>query len=369
MKGTVRCLCLFIYLALSTNCNVPDDKAVAIRMLFKGDGYNVPFRASQIVASSRYLALDSPVLIGTITDVRFCRNNYYVSEKNRLNIFDSTGHYSFSIDAWGRAEDEFLSLDSFDVNGKSGEISILDLTGSRLLVYSDKGKFLRSFKLNTMTDLPRRICSLDDGHYVFYNPLRLKDLDSLRVGAWIVDSLGRFEKELFSLDKDYCYSGHIPYQRVFSRLGDGTISLMGAEDHDYIYHITQEGECEIAYKLKSDLTIPKHYLSKNTLSESEINNPNCYSKFALFETDSLIIVVAFNPKKSIWLYYDKRSGIEHIVDSKDDYIDDLGFSGICCNCANDRLINVYYPGTDESIDAQLGASGNTNPYLVVSFVK
>ena len=369
MKKISLYIILLFYLSLSSSCAVQDDKVLNIEMLFKVDGYNVPFRASQIVTRSRYIALDDTVQIGAITDVRYSRNNYSVSERNRLCVFDSTGHYSFSIDACGRAENEYISLDAFDVNHRNGEISILDLIGSRILVFSGDGIFLRSFNLDTMIDLPRRICSLDDGHYIFYNPLRLADLDSLRVGAWLVDSVGRFEKELFSPDEDYRYGGYVPYQRVFNRLGDGTISLMGGEDHDYIYHITQGGECSVAYKLRCDLTIPKEYLTKQNLSKSERNDPNCYAKFALFETDSLVIVMAFNSQKTIWIYYDKRSGTEYIVDSNDDVVEENGFSALCGNCAHDRLINVYYPGTDESIDAQLGASSGSNPYLVISFMK
>lgn len=369
MKSINRDVVLLIFFALSVSCCSPNDNIAGIKMLFKSEGYNVPFHASQIVASTRYLALDNTIMVGEITDIRFCRNNYYVSERNRLYVFDSIGRYSFSIEAWGRAEDEYISLDGFDVNFTSGEISILDLTGSKVLVFSGDGTFLRFFRLNTETDIPRKLCSLDNGDYILYNPLRDELLDSLRVGAWIVDSVGCFKKELISIDEDYYYGGYVPYQRVFSRLGDGTISLMGAEDHDYVYHISQDEQCEISYKMQCDLKIPKKYYRKPILSESEANDSNCYSKYAQFETDNLIITVAFNPKKSIWIYYDKRFGVEHIIDSDDDFIDDIGFSGICCNCANDRLINIYYPGTDEDIDIKLGASTSANPYLIIAYLK
>ena len=184
----------------------------------------------------------------------------------------------------------------------------------------------------------------------------------------MVDSAGGFIKQLVEIEEDFYYGALAPYSFYFSHLGDGSVSLMGAEDKDLIYHITPDGKVTPRYNISFDLNISKEMRRKSYFTKEELNNENHYTKMGHLETDNLYVLMAFNPKKTGILLYDKVNDKEYMAtnNTTTDFVDDIGFSSFL-GCAPDRFLNLYYPGTDEKTDAALGVTMNDSPFIVVGF--
>ena len=358
---------VFILGLILSSCSRETPSAQKIlHMNFLGNGINTPFYASQFFKLQYIQIKGDDDIIGEVRKIAFCDNRYFLAERNKIRVYDDDGNHLFTIDNWGRAKGEYISLHSFDVNPASGEISIFDQNGSKMLVYDREGKFTRDFAINDSLDVVRAFCVMDKGDYIFYNPIRTPGVPQIRVGAWMVDSAGCFIKQLVEVEEDFYYGALGPYDFYFSHLGDGGISLMGTEDRDLIYHITQNGETTPRYNISFDLSISNEMRRKKYLTEEEMKDVNRYNKMGHLETDNLYLLLAFNPQKTAILLYDKVNDKEYMANRPEDFVDDIGCPSYL-GCAPDRILNIYYPGTDEKTDAALGVTMDDSPFIVAAF--
>lgn len=367
-RDSRRLLALFFLMLFISSCTKELPSAQkTLHMNFRGDGINTPFYASQFF-KLQYIQLKGDDVVGGVGKMAFCDNRYYLAERNKIRVYDEDGNHLFTIDNWGRAKGEYISLHSFDVNPVSGEISIFDQNGSKMLIYNREGQFTRDFAINDSLDVVRAFCVMEKGNYIFYNPGRTPGFPQIRAGAWMVDSVGCFMRHLVEVEEDFYYGALAPYSFYFSHLGDGSISLMGTEDKNLIYHIAQDGKVTPCYNISFDLNISKEMRRKSYFTKEELQNENHYIKMGHLETDNLYVLMAYNPQKTGILFYDKVKDKEYMAtnNTTTDFVDDIGFSSYL-GCAPDRFLNLYYPGTDEKTDAALGVTMNDSPFIVVGF--
>ena len=262
MKHGSRCLMtVFILGLILSSCSRETPSAQkTLHMNFLGNGINTPFYASQFFKLQYIQIKGEDDIVGDVLRMAFCDKRYYLAERNKIRVYDEDGNHLFTIDNWGRAKGEYISLHSFDVNPVSGENSIFDQNGSKMLIYNREGQFARDFAINDSLDVVRAFCAMEKGDYIFYSPLRTPGFPQIRSGAWLVDSAGRFIKQLVEIEEDFYYGGLASF--YFSHLSDGSISLMGTEDKNLIYHIARDGKVTPRYNIEFDLSISKEMRRK-----------------------------------------------------------------------------------------------------------
>ena len=368
MKKSTCFLFLLVLFTCSCTKELPSAQKTLYMKFIGDDGINTPFYTSQFFKLQYIQIKGDDDIVGEVGRMAFCDNRYYLAERNKIRVYDEDGNHLFTIDNWGRAKGEYISLYSFDVNPASGEISIFDQNGSKMLIYNREGRFARDFAINDSLDVVRAFCVMEKGDYIFYSPTRAPGFPQIRSGAWMVDSAGRFIKQLVEIEEDFYYGGLCPPSFYFSHLGDGSISLMGPEDKNLIYHIAQDGKVTPRYNISFDLNISKEMRRKSYFTKEERENENHYIKMGHLETDNLYSLLAVHPQKTVILFYDKVNDKEYMANRHADMVDDIGFSSYL-GCAPDRVLSMYYPGTDEKTDAALGVTMNDSPFIVAGFTK
>ena len=289
MKCDSRHLLTLFFLVLSFgSCTkeLPSAQKTLYMKFIGDDGINTPFYTSQFFKLQYIQIKGDDDIVGEVGRMAFCDNRYYLAERNKIRVYDEDGNHLFTVDKLGRAKGEYISLHAFDVNPANGEISIFDRDGSKLLIYNREGRFARDFPINDSLDVVRAFCVMDKGDYIFYYPARTPGFPQIRSGAWMVDSAGRFIRQLVEIEEDFYYSAVVPSSFYFSHLGDGGISLMGTEDRDLIYHITQNGETTPRYNISFDLNISKEMRRKTSFTKEDLKDENRYIKMGHLETDN-----------------------------------------------------------------------------------
>ena len=278
--------------------------------------------------------------------VIYTRGKYYLTDRNDASvvILNAEGEMLQTINRRGRKTDEYVSFSDYDVNPSNGEISVYDATSSKILVYSEKGEFLRRIVFDRETEWPRSFVSLEDGSYLCYLPEY--DFPSIgpvpRRGLWRTADSGEFMDYLLTFKDEYKF---VQFRTTgyFSRLSDGTISLVGEEDKDYIYHISPDGmSLEPAYHFRFDRKIPARLLTR---SPEELSlSDRFYYKYWFRETDGWILLttIFFPENTACHFFYNKRIQKAYVVTDKNELIDDMGINGLGMNAAPDSLMKTDY---------------------------
>lgn len=324
-----------------------------------------PMSLSDIIDSVSYISIQSEIAIGEIGDVRYVNNLYYIQDLQlmALYIVDETGRVIGSISDRGRAPNEYVTFQGFDVNPTNGEVSLYDSSAKRIQVYSSNGAFLRSIPLN---DIVRDFAVLNNSEYVFYTPDFMK---TNRRGLWRADEKGVFKEQLVTIDDDFLYGGLYP--KYLRRIDDVTVGLMGGEDYDRIYHITAD-TLIVKYKMNMNITIPKELSSRPILNFNNYKGM-IYTKNDYFETEHLMMLTVTDMERKVSLFYNKLNNTSRQIKQQEDLIEDVDIYGGFLSCSNHTLIGVLYPGvvlSYPSIKERFpGVTEDSNPILVISHVK
>jgi hypothetical protein len=112
--------------------------------------------ASKLVDSVYYIPLEttSECLIAEITKLIFTDNFIYVWDYkvNKLYQFDVTGKFIRQIGQIGQGPDEYVRINSFDVNKKNGNISIRCEMKQSVLEYDYTGKLVQVKKIGMVAN-------------------------------------------------------------------------------------------------------------------------------------------------------------------------------------------------------------------------
>ena len=87
-------------------------------------------------------------LLGVINDIKCKEDTLFLCSNNAIFIFNTKGEFIRNFKKRGRGRGEYLSITHFDINKTSREISILDIDGRKILVYSFEGEFLRQINIS-----------------------------------------------------------------------------------------------------------------------------------------------------------------------------------------------------------------------------
>jgi len=86
-----------------------------------------------------------------INGVRFGKNYILIQDYTTLLKFDNDGHFKTQIGKTGRGPHEFTVLHDFDIDEKNGRIYLVSAWQHKFYVFSENGKFIKTFPcpLNT----------------------------------------------------------------------------------------------------------------------------------------------------------------------------------------------------------------------------
>lgn len=252
-----------------------------------------------------YIQLEThdDLLIGEIRDIKIVKNKIYVQAfaDNKIGVFNLNGEFINKLDHRGHGPGEYLACNSFDVDPRNGNISVLDVANHKIFVYDSLCNYIGNTSYNK-NDYPRDVAILDNGDYLLYGP----DINfDGRRGLWQISDNGEFKKQLISIDENFRLDGI--FTKYFQRMNDSTISLMGMEDYNRIYHITKD-TITTPYKIDIRPQMSEKIIRISQPTVDEKKNGNFYIKHSYLENDDWVRISIQNSEdEAITLYYDKNT--------------------------------------------------------------
>lgn len=326
-----------------------------------------PLRMSSVYDSVQYVLLDDveqSVLIGEITEVRATDKYLYIYDRFSSTIYqyNYSGELIQKYHHVGRGRGEYITITTFDVDTRNGNVSVYDVSSSKMLVYSSNDEFLYSFKIEE--DVPRDFALLDNGDYLF---LTYDYMKGARRGIWQCDSLGAFKKQLVEIDANFKYaSGIIP--SYFRHIGN-KVYVKGPEDNSYLYHISSD-TIVASYKVHTGIKIPKRIRRNPLPTTNEENKGKVYSIVNYCETDSWVLLSVYDMIDNPTMLYNKRTNASYYILSNDDeVIDDMPFVGTVITTTSEAFINII--SVDMILSHQLlmeqfpTIDSNSNPVIAI----
>lgn len=364
MRSLILLLVSLLFIVSCKNkSSIIADKLIDID--FNKEYHDLQLRSSDFFSEVKYVNLDNMIQIGRVSDIRITRNGIYILDKanHQILVYDYSGTIVNYLNHRGRGPGEYLSLDQFDVDEDSGNISILDISSRKVLIYSPEGEYIYSF---TIDSIARDFARLNNGSYVFYTP---DYMEGMRYGIWQTDSLGVFNKEIMNINDHFKFSSGI-YPKYFHHLGD-IVYVKGREDNNALYHIETDS-IRIPYQLRTDIKIPyTARISDKPVLDQYIGEVCLIHEY--LETNKLCLIKMTNLEKSITILYDKAHDKEYILTNQDTIIDDMPWAGVYMTTTEDCFIGIILP---EWIDANpalseqfANANMNSSPIITFSYVK
>lgn len=323
-----------------------------------------PFRTSTIIDTVEYIRLITPDdkswIIGEITDLQYIGGKFFIHDRTIKGIFvvADNGLIENLISHPGRGPEEYLALNTFDVNPATMEISILDIASRRIQIYSENGEYIRSVQIE---DIVRDMAVLPNGDFLLYTP---DYMEGNRRGLWRLDSMGKFKDHHVHIDDDFLYGGLYP--KYFRRINDSLIGLMGGEDYDRIYHISCDS-VRVAYQLDIDIDIPSDVANDELFDFHSAEPGTLYTKNDYFEISNFLHFRVQTQNNVRTLFYDTRNRkLIKEIGKGVDVIDDYGFYGYFAFSSNDYLFTYLMVGSilEKAHDEFPDINEDSNPVLV-----
>ena len=339
----MRYIFSILLLALTISCStkqdiVTDDDVKKISFRFNKNIRNdEPLKMSQLYDSVRYVMLDDvgqTVLIGEVTKLCLDDEYMYIFDRKSDAVFkfDYNGEFIKKYHHKGRGPGEYVTLATFDVDRRNGNIVFYDLAQRKIIVYSKEDKFLYDYRITD--DVPRDFAVLNNGDHIF---LTYDYMRGVRRGIWQCDSMGVVKKSLVEIDESFKFSSGI-FPRYFRHLGD-IVYVKGSEDSNYLYHISGDSIAN-PYQFDIDITIPDRITTSPLPEMSDKNSGKVYAVTEYLETKKWIIASATNLKEQHAIFYNKVNDSQHYVSSPDDIIDDMPPVGIIMSTTEDKFVGV-----------------------------
>ena len=257
---------------------------------------------SDYIDSISYVVLKNKNIIGNVKNIKYINEKYYVYDgsASSILIFEKNGNYYNTLSMHGKGPNEYLTIDAFDVNPITGDISILEVSSKRITRYSINGQMLKRIKIK---NLARYFAVFPSGNYLLFTP---DYMENNRRGLWKINDNGKFIDQLLSIDTKHKFE--ILKPNFFNRLNNDTIGLIGIEDKDEIYHIT-DTNVKAKYKMKFDIDFPVKIKEKeSTTIDLGKYAGKIYTKDFYLEFKNLMLLAVSDFKKSKLIFFDKNKG-------------------------------------------------------------
>lgn len=308
------CVVIFYVLIVISSCarSIParDSGRIGIPVYLMSKSESDPVVFDDIFESVSIVRMDTAEMVGRIGRICVVDDRIFIADYSTSSIvvFDTTGRYVSKINRKGRGPEEYVSLSTFDVNRKTGDISVLDVNSRKVVRYSSKHIFRTEVTLANLDgkeQIPRDMAVLDNGDYVFYTPDFMKKAKN---GIWQIDSSGIFKYDIYTMSNSYKFNPGL-LDVYFSHYRDSVV-LAGSDEYDNVYHIGCDS-WEVPYGFLMDMEIPE-YLRKReegiTGLDMDVVKEKYYFKPMYFETDEMVFSLISNVKKTAFVFYDKKSG-------------------------------------------------------------
>lgn len=188
------------------------------------------------IATVKYIQLSKPndqTYIGKIVKIIPLEDNIYISDGKNIFTYDLSGECKSIFNKIGKAGDEYLSIDDFEVI--NGVIYIIDRDLCKLLSYNSDGKYIGALKLDFY---PKSIKMIDNSSLV------------IRAENDIIDSEEKMKFHIYEIGKNEIVNSFCPidihkgkylkhmWNNNFTVVGD---SIFYYEPNDNtVLHITPE---------------------------------------------------------------------------------------------------------------------------------
>lgn len=328
---------------------------------FKEKG-NDTFALSQIIEDVTYIKLDTSCFIGQIDEIKMHAGTYYICNKceGAIHRFGKDGKHIMSLKKRGRARNEYIVINDFDVSPLNGEIHIYDSSSKRIMVYTKDGVFMRAFPTD---DIIRDFAVMSNGDYLIYTPDQNGDA---RRGLWKTDSVGNFKEQLVIIDEEFQYGGLYP-QYLF-RIDDNQIGLMGGEDADNFYSISEKAAHEWLH-LNYNITIPPS-IQKERNPDFMKYKGKLYTKNTYSETHRWLWFHTTDLETEMLCIYDKSNDACYKLTRQEQLTMDRDMFGYTLSCYNDTFVNVIDAHTiisDTTLHKRFpDITENSNPVLEIA---
>jgi hypothetical protein len=171
---------------------------------------------STIGSKLEYIPLetDSECLIERVSNVFVTDSFIFVSDYDRLLLFDINGNYIRQIGTKGRGPGEYTSVGDFIIDNEQREIYIL--SSRMVLVYDFEGRFKRDFNL----DFPGRQFIMDENDNLILHPFNIPQPTTDTVYSWyIYDKTGTIRTKLLNTLKRVNGGVIVPFSPLYTYNG------------------------------------------------------------------------------------------------------------------------------------------------------
>lgn len=175
-------------------------------------------------------------LLSAINKIEVVDDRIFVldgSGRNRkLFVFTRAGKFMNNISMQGRGPIEYVELENFAIARGARELMLVDVLGSKILIYDFDGNFKRSVMVESM---PGNVAALPNGDFVLgYEMFRLRsnDFHALAICSPDGETTHRY------IGNPISASEGLRTVTSLTGLPDGTVSAM-PQLNDIIYHVTE----------------------------------------------------------------------------------------------------------------------------------
>lgn len=245
---------------------------------------------SMVMDSTRYnivesISLSIPEGIGDIAKTPvFCRNQIYILDTNYENVlvFDTQGNFLYKMGGKGHARNEIIgTIRTFDIDRHTGYVHIYNREGAKILVYDDKGTFVKSVFLKQC--FPSYIClnSKGDGYIASCDCMSTEKGNTKLVMMDVAGNITNTILETLEVNNITCegvntrplYSDHKGNITYLPMLSDSLIVLSGDTVSNVIKMSFDDGfvSQSVMEQSKSDGHTPKegriHFITKALVND------------------------------------------------------------------------------------------------------
>lgn len=345
----------------------PETEIIPVQLLSE-TSLSPPFDLESMVKQIHYYRISDSVLVGRIADIKHALGNFYLYDRSHqaILVVDESGKVLCNLSRQGRSGQEYISIYTFDVDPCNGDIHIFDQSGRKIVVYSRDGLFLRSISLEPEYATFRDFAVTEYGSYLLYKEDYMGP-DYPR-GLIELNEEGLFLRQLIDLPPDFKFWILKMPPRAFSRLSDNTLSILGGESENRIYHLSASGDVlSSPYQYAFDVSLSRKLRETQVLSTEDREDRTYYNKYRFAETDRWLLMEPVYQKKTRWIIWDKSERRSYSIMQESDIRSSLGLRFFeFCRSFDNSLVMVLedenHPIYQKAINA-VGSEGN--PIIVV----
>lgn len=291
---------------------------------------------------------DSVIKLGEIHKIIFFNDNIYISDSRKAKgvfIYSKEGKLLGTINRIGRGVEEYTSIGDFNIDKLTHDIYILDSQLRKILIYDDKGVFLKDIKL----DFIASSFIITDKYLIFdrFNMMERNKSGIINNNLLICDRKGKMINGFLSIDKDLQYYNMGAINGLKEK-NNSTISyLPPLSNYIYNYDISQNklvNQLHIDFGKKwpgKSIFKKKQHPTKvvNLIKERNLINFLNYS-----ENDNFICFGFYHGKDKIIGYVSKNDQTYNLYNANKATFELLPLS----TDNNSNFVNVIYPEVVEN---------------------